>query len=55
MRKIEVVKVNNSWYVKVRNADGSLHTQASFSTRKVAREVRDRWIREKVFGEAEAV
>ena len=55
MRKIEVKKVNKWWYVKVWNADGTLCTMASFSTKKVANEVRDHWIRDKFFGEAEAI
>lgn len=56
MRKIEVKKLGNSWYVRVFEADGkTLVTQASFSTRKVAREVREHWIRDRFFGEAEAI
>jgi hypothetical protein len=54
MRKIKVEKLGKSWYVRVFEADGeTLLTQASFSTRKVAREVREHWIRDKFFGEAE--
>lgn len=56
MRKIKVEKLGKSWYVRVFEADGvTLVTQASFSTRKVAREVRDHWIRDRFFGEAEAI
>ena len=56
MRKIKVVKCAKWWYVRVFEADGAtLVTQASFSTKKVANEVRDHWIRDKFFGEAEAV
>jgi len=55
MKKIEVKKSGREWYVKVWNADGTLCTMASFSTKKVANEVRDHWIRDKFFGEAEAV
>ena len=55
MKKVEVKKVNREWYVKVRNEDGTLYTQASFSTKKVANEVRKHWIEAKTFGEAEAV
>ena len=54
MRKIKVEKLGKSWYVRVFETDGkTLLTQASFSTRKVAREVREHWIRDKFFGEAE--
>ena len=53
MKKITVDKINKWWYVRVWHADGTLCTQASFSTRKVAREVRDHWIRDKFFREAE--
>lgn len=56
MRKIKVVKCAKWWYVRVFEADGeTLVTQVSFSTKKVANEVRDHWIRDKFFGEAEAV
>lgn len=53
MKKITVEKINKWWYVRVWNPDGALNTQASFSTKKVANEVRDHWIRDKFFGEAE--
>lgn len=54
MRKIKVEKLGKSWYVRVFEADGvTLLTQASFSTRKVAREVQAHWIRDKFFGDAE--
>ena len=56
MRKIKVEKLGKAWYVRVFEADGAtLVTMASFSTRKVAREVREHWIRDRFFGEAEAV
>ena len=56
MRKIKVDKLGSSWYVRVFEADGkTLVTQASFSTRTKAREVREHWIRDRFFGEAEAV
>ena len=55
MRKIEVVKMAKWWYVRVKEADGTLVTQANFSTKKVANEVRDHWIRDRFFGDAEAV
>ena len=55
MRKIEVKKCAKWWYVKVWNEDGTLCTMASFSTKKVANEVRDHWISDKFFGEAEAI
>ena len=54
MRKIKVVKCAKWRYVRVFEADGeTLVTQASFSTRKVANEVRDHWIRDRFFGDAE--
>lgn len=55
MKKIEVVKLAKWWYVRVWNEDGTLSTQASFSTKKTANEVRDHWINERFFGEAEAI
>jgi len=54
MKKITVEKHAKWWYVKVWNEDGSLCTMASFTTRKVAREVRDHWIRDRFFGDAVA-
>ena len=53
MRKITVNKLGRDWYVRVWNADGSLQTQASFATKKIAESVRNHWIDEKTFGEAE--
>ena len=55
MRKIEVKKAGREWYVKVWNADGSFCTMASFSTKKVAMEVRNHWIEAKTFGDAVAI
>ena len=56
MRKIKVEKLGGHWYVRVFEADGvTLITMASFSTKKVANEVRDHWIRDRFFGDAEAV
>lgn len=51
MRTIEVKKGYKCWYVKVWNEDGSLHTMAGFSTKATATRVKERWIREKAFGE----
>lgn len=53
MKKITVDKINKWWYVRVWHEDGTLCTQASFTTRKVACEVRDHWIQDKFFGQAE--
>ena len=55
MKKIEVRKIGREWYVIVKREDGSNLTMASFSTKKIANEVRDHWIRDKFFGEAEAI
>ena len=55
MRKIEVKKCAKWWYVIVKDEQGNKLTMASFSTKKVANEVRDHWIRDKFFGEAEAI
>lgn len=51
MRTIEVKKGYKCWYVKVWNEDGSLHTMAGFSTKKTATQVKERWTKEKAFGE----
>ena len=53
MKKMVIKKIGREWYVIVKNADGSNYTMASFSTKKVAEGVRDHWIRDKFFGEAE--
>lgn len=52
MKKITVEKHAKWWYVIVKDEQGKNLTMASFTTRKVAREVRDHWIREKFFGDA---
>ena len=51
MRTIEVKKGYKCWYVKVWNEDGSLHTMAGFSTKATATRVKERWVKEKAFGE----
>lgn len=53
MKKIAVEKHAKWWYVIVKDANGETITMASFSTKKVANEVRDHWIRDKFFGDAE--
>ena len=53
MKKMVIKKIGREWYVIVKNADGSNYTMASFATKKVAEGVRDHWIRDKFFGEAE--
>ena len=52
MKTITVNKMGREWYVRVFNADGSLSTQASFSTKTIALRVRAHWIAEKFFGDA---
>ena len=53
MKKIVVEKHAKWWYVIVKDEQNKNLTMASFSTKKVANEVRDHWIRDKFFGEAE--
>lgn len=53
MKKITVEKLGKLWYVRVWKEDGELSTQASFTTKKFALQVREHWIRDKFFGEAE--
>ena len=55
MKKIEVKKCGKMWYVIVKNEQGENLTMASFTTKKTANEVRDHWINEKFFGEAEVI
>lgn len=54
MKKMVIQKIGREWYVIVKNPDGSNYTMASFSTKKVAEEVRKDWIAAKVYGEAVA-
>ena len=51
MKTIKVEKLGKWWYVRVFEGE-TLLTQASFTTRKAARETRDHWIRDRFFGEA---
>jgi len=53
MKKMIIKKIGRAWYVIVKDEQGNNLTMASFSTKKVANEVRDHWIRDKFFGEAE--
>lgn len=55
MKKMTIEKIGREWYVIVKDAEGHNLTMASFSTKKIAIEVRDHWIRDQYFGEAEAV
>jgi len=53
MKKITVEKHAKTWYVRVWHEDGTLSTQAGFTRKKDAEEVREHWITDKFFGEAE--
>ena len=55
MKKIEVKKCGKWWYVIVKDEQGDNMTMASFTTKRSAEKVRDHWINEKFFGEAEAI
>lgn len=52
MKQMEVRKIGRQWYVIVKDDQGNNLTMASFSTKRIANEVRDHWIRDKFFGEA---
>ena len=55
MKTMVIQKIGREWYVIVKNPDGSNYTMGSFSTKKVAKEVRESWIKTKAYGEAIAV
>jgi len=52
MRTITVEKHGKHWYARVYEANGTLFTQAGFTTKKAAKEAQEHWIEIKQYGEA---
>ena len=51
MRTIELKKINNWWYVIVKDENGKNVVLADFTTKKAATHCRDLWIAEKRYGD----